>query len=133
MCSCEHRFYFGFLPCGRGWIALLEKLFFLLLIKGVGSAKVLPPTDGVLVGVVLDLVPLVVLVVEHVRNHFMSSALFVCSGECIPLLFLSGTEAGRYAVLFLFGTEAVAGLCKILGYTSSPVQMSILYSLAQTH
>ena len=108
MCSCEHRFYFGFLPCGRGWIALLEQL----LIKGAGSAKVLPPTDGVLVGVVLDLVPLVVLVIEHVRNHFMSSALFVCSGECIPFLFLSGTEAGRCAVLFLFGTEAVAGLCR---------------------
>ena len=118
MCSCEHRFYFGLLPCGRGWIALLKQLNFLLLIKGAGSAKVLPPTDCVLVGVVLDLVPIVVLVVENVRNHFMSSALFVCSGECIHFLFLSGAETGRCAVLFLFGTEAVAGLCKILGYTT---------------
>ena len=99
LCSCERRFYFGLLPCGRGWIALLEQLDFLLLIKGAGSAKVLPPTDGVLVGVVHEFVPLVVLVVEHVRNHFMISVLVVCSGECIP--FLSGTEAGCCAVLFL--------------------------------
>ena len=71
-----------------------------LLIKGAGSVKVLPSTDDDLVEVVIELIHLVLLEVEHVRHHFLSSAPFACSGESI--LFLSGAEA----VMFLFGTEA---------------------------
>ena len=76
---------------------------------GFFPAKVLPLNDVVLVRVIIELVPLVLHAVEHVRNYFLSSALFVCSGECF--VFLSTSEASRCAVLFLFGTEAWLWLC----------------------
>ena len=62
-----------------------------LLIQGAGSAKVLPHTDGVLIGVVLDRVHLVLLVVEYVCNIFCLR-IFLSALETV-FLFHSGTEA----------------------------------------